>query len=118
MLTIPPAVPIPLRTDEDGTIRVGKTRVILDLVIYTFRQGASPETIVEMYPSLSLADVYLISGYYLDNREAIDHYIQQQETEAAAIRQEIERIFPQDGIRARLLARLKAKKKQENIASK
>lgn len=114
MLTIPPAVPIPLRTDEDGTIRVGKTRVILDLVIYAFRQGASPETIVEMYPSLSLADVYLISGYYLDNREEIDNYIQQQETEAAVIRQEIEKRFPQEGIRARLLARIEANKQQKS----
>jgi uncharacterized protein (DUF433 family) len=108
MLTLPTAVPIPLRTDEDGTIRVGKTRVILGLVIYAFRQGASPETIVEMYPSLSLAHVYLISGYYLDNREEIDTYIQGQETEAIVIRQEIEKRFPQEGIRARLLARMES----------
>jgi uncharacterized protein (DUF433 family) len=111
MKTIPSAISIPLRADEDGTIRVGKTRVILDLVIYAFRQGATPETIVEMYPSLSLADVYVISGFYLENRAEIDHYIQQQETEAAAIRLEIEKRFPQEGIRARLLARMENQEK-------
>lgn len=109
MIAIPDSVALPLRTDEDGTIRVGKTRVILDLVIYAFRQGATPEAIVEMYPSLSLADVYVISGYYLENRAEIDQYIQQQETEATAIQQELEKRFPQEGIRARLLARMEAK---------
>ncbi|MBC6938357.1 MAG: DUF433 domain-containing protein [Chloroflexi bacterium] len=56
---MPDAVAVPLQTDESGTIRVGGTRVLLDLVIFAFRQGATPETIVEQYPSLALADVYL-----------------------------------------------------------
>ncbi|GIL11330.1 MAG: hypothetical protein BroJett038_00500 [Chloroflexota bacterium] len=58
-MDMPDAVAVPLQTDESGTIRVGGTRVLLDLVIFAFRQGATPETIVEQYPSLALADVYL-----------------------------------------------------------
>ena len=112
-MDMPEAVAVPLRTDESGTIRVGSTRVILDLVIYAFRQGATPETIVDQYPSLSLADVYLVLGYYLRNRESVDEYIRRREAEAQVIRHEVETRFPPVGIRARLLARLEAQKKQQ-----
>ena len=50
----------PLREDEQGAIRVGNTRVLLDLVIHAFRNGASPEAIVECYDALSLPDVYAV----------------------------------------------------------
>jgi uncharacterized protein (DUF433 family) len=112
-MDMPEAVAVPLRTDESGTIRVGRTRVILDLVIYAFRQGATPETIVDQYPSLSLADVYLVLGYYLQNRDVVDEYIRKREIEAQALRREVEARFPPEGIRARLLARLEAQKKQQ-----
>ncbi|MEO8612688.1 MAG: DUF433 domain-containing protein [Chloroflexota bacterium] len=111
MLTIPPTVSIPLSADDDGVIRVGKTRVILDLVIYAIRQGATPETIVEMYPSLSLPDVYFVTGYYLQGRHEIDTYIAEREAKSVVLRQEIEKRFPQEGIRERLLARLENQKK-------
>lgn len=106
MLTPPSAVPMPLKRDADGVIRVGNTRVILDLVIYAIRQGATPETIVEMYPSLALPDVYFITGYYLQDRHEIDAYIADREANSAILHQEIEKYFPQKGIRERLLARL------------
>lgn len=47
------APPVPLRTDEHGVIRVGKTRVPLDAIIYAFNQGSSPEEIVMSYPAWS-----------------------------------------------------------------
>src|SRR5271157_4333605 len=46
---------VPLREDEYGAIRVGNTRVLLDLVIHAFRDGASAEGIVESYDALNLA---------------------------------------------------------------
>jgi hypothetical protein len=39
--------PVPLRADEQGVMRVGHTRVRLDTVITAWKQGASPEQIVE-----------------------------------------------------------------------
>lgn len=99
------APPVPLRTDEQGVMRVGKTRVPLDTVVYAFNQGASPEEIVMSYPSLELGDVYAVVNYYLHNRAAVDAYLSQRETEAARIKDENEKRFPQEGIRARLLAR-------------
>jgi len=99
------APPVPLRTDEHGVLRVGKTRIPLDTVVYAFNQGASAEEIVMGYPSLELGDVYSIVNYYLHNRTEVDAYLSQREGESARIRKENEKRFPQKGIRERLLAR-------------
>jgi hypothetical protein len=47
MLLTPTTETVPLRMDETGRmIYVGKSRVPLDTVIYTYNEGASPEEIV------------------------------------------------------------------------
>ena len=51
------AEPIPLAKDPDGVLRVGSTRVTLDTVVAAYREGMTPEGIVEQYPSLRLADL-------------------------------------------------------------
>jgi hypothetical protein len=51
------APPVPLRTDDQGLLRVGKTRVPLDTVVYAFNQGASHEEIVMSYPTQDMAHV-------------------------------------------------------------
>ena len=103
------APPVPLRTDEHGVLRVGKTRVPLDTVVCAFNQGASPEEIVMSYPALDLADVYAVVNYYLYNRAEVDTYLLQREAEGDRVREENEMRFPQEGIRERLLSR-----RQEN----
>ena len=55
----------PFRVDATGAIRVGNSRVLLELVIRAFQDGASPESIVQRYSTLSLSDVYSAIGYYL-----------------------------------------------------
>ena len=99
------APPVPLRTDKQGVLRVGKTRVTLDIVVSAFNQGASAEEIVMSYPSLELADVYAIVNYYLHNRCEVDTYLGQREAESFKIRKANENRFPPKDIRARLLAR-------------
>jgi uncharacterized protein (DUF433 family) len=103
------APPVPLRTDEHGVLRVGKTRVPLDTVVYAFNQGASPEEIVMSYPALDLSDVYAVVNYYLYNRAEVDAYLLQREAEGDRVREENDKRSPQEGIRERLLAR-----RQEN----
>ena len=41
------AIPTPLRIDADGSVRVGKTRVLLATVITAFYHGESAEEIAE-----------------------------------------------------------------------
>ncbi len=97
--------PAPLRTDVDGNVRVGGTRVTLDTVVGAYLDGATAEDIVAGFPTLELADVYAVLSYYLRQRADVDAYLCEQEREAAVIRARIEARSPQGDIRARLLAR-------------
>ncbi|MFZ1399774.1 MAG: DUF433 domain-containing protein [Candidatus Promineifilaceae bacterium] len=81
---------LPLQADGHGTIRVGGTRVRLDTIIYAFNQGYTAEEILSQFPALNLADVYSTISYYLNNRELVDEYIQQQEQEAVQIKEHLE----------------------------
>src|SRR4051812_10333695 len=81
---------VPLRADEDGAIRVGSTRVLLDLVIHEFQSGATPEEIVEAYDTLTLPDVYAVLNYYLRNSQQINDYLRNRQQEATALREKIE----------------------------
>ena len=99
------ALPMPLRVDEDGVVRVDDTRVTLDTVVYAYLGGASPEEIVDRYPSLSLAAVYGVIGYYLHHRAQVDGYLREREQRTAAVRRENEARFDPRGVRERLLSR-------------
>ncbi len=99
---------IPLETIADGTVRVGGTRVSLDTVVATFSTGATPEEIAQQYPSLSLADIYAVIGYYLRQREQVDEYLRQATKRHDAVRRENESRFDPHGIRERLLSRRKS----------
>lgn len=96
----------PIREDTTGALRVGDSRVLLELVIRAFQDGATPETILQRYPTLALRDVYAVVAYYLRHPREIDAYLAQREEKAAQVRQ---RIDSQQAdlreIRARLLAR-------------
>lgn len=96
---------VPLVTDTDGVIRVGKTRITLDAVIAAFLDGATAEEMTYQYPSLDLADVYSVIAYYLRRRPEVDTYLQRRQEQADQIRKQNESRFHPSGIRERLLAR-------------
>jgi len=101
---------IPLRTDAAGVVRVGNTRVTLDTVVSAFRDGATAEEIVQRYPSLNLADIYHVIGYYLRRTSEIDAYLQKRTSDAEVSRKQNEARFDPSGVRARLLARRSPKR--------
>jgi uncharacterized protein (DUF433 family) len=96
---------IPLQTDSTGVIRIGGTRVTLDTVVGAFRDGATAEEIVQQYPSLNLADVYHVIGYYLRRTAEVEAYLQGRKADAETLRRQNEACFDPQGVRARLLAR-------------
>ena len=96
----------PLNTNEDDVVLVGNTRVTLDTVVAAFLEGATAEEIIEQYPSLQLADVYSVIGYYIRRKTEVDTYLKIRQERAAQVRQENERRFNPIGIRDRLMARL------------
>jgi uncharacterized protein (DUF433 family) len=97
--------PLPLATDPDGVVRVGGTRVTLDTLVAAFREGMTPEGIVEQYPTLGLADVYSVIGYYLSHSDEVDEYLRSRQQVTADVRHENEARFDPKGIRDWLLAR-------------
>jgi uncharacterized protein (DUF433 family) len=99
------ADPLPLRLDENGTYRVGPTRIRLDTVVFAHNQGSSPEHIVSEFPSLELADVHAVICYYLRHKSEVDSYLQQREAEATALRNKIEALPQNRELREKLIAR-------------
>lgn len=90
MIPNPPTMTVPLRTDEHGVIRVGNTRVLLELVIHAYYMGETPEGIVDSYPSLTTAEVYAVIGYYLANQAEIDAYVRRRDQQADQTLRQIE----------------------------
>jgi uncharacterized protein (DUF433 family) len=68
-----------VRCDEQGVIRVGNTRVMLDAIVAGFEQGHSPETLQQQYPALSLEEVYGAITYYLAHRDEVTAYLTRQD---------------------------------------
>lgn len=107
-MTIPlHADPVPLRVDDTGTIRVGSSRVTLDVLLADYRSGLSPEEIVRQMDTLDLADVYAAIAYYHRHRGEIDQYLRRREAAADALRRDIEARQPdREELKARLSARM------------
>lgn len=80
----------PLREDASGALRVGGSRVLLELVIHAFEDGATAESIVQRYSTLELSDVYAVIAYYLRHRQEVDEYLARREVEAREVRARIE----------------------------
>jgi uncharacterized protein (DUF433 family) len=114
---IPETVSVPLREDEHGSLRIGETRVLLEIVIHEFRNGATPEEIVASYDALELADVYLVLGFYLRQTDKIDAYLRRREQEAQVIRARIEASQrPRPNLQGLLMVRAKAREAANGTA--
>lgn len=89
-ISIQPEAP-PLRQEASGALRVGSSRVLVELVIRAFQDGATPEAIVQRYPTATLADIYAVIAYYLRHRQELEAYLAEREQRAQDVRQRIER---------------------------
>ena len=74
-------------------------------MIRAFQDGASPESIVQRYSTLSLSDVYVTIGYYLRHQQEIESYLNEREQLAESVHQHLSESQPDLSlIRSRLLA--------------
>jgi uncharacterized protein (DUF433 family) len=105
MVALSSTAVVPLITDSSGAIRVRGTRVTLDSIVTAFTLGATAEEIVQQFPTIALADAYIVIAYYLQNAADVDAYLRQRQADAALLKQEVESRFDQAGMRARLVAR-------------
>jgi uncharacterized protein (DUF433 family) len=106
------AEPPPLRVDEGGAVRVGKSRVSLDLVLEQYDNGMTPEDLARAYDTLDLADIHAVIAYYLRHREEVRLYLKRREEEAKALRAKVEAERPRVS-REELLARRRAGEKAD-----
>ena len=109
------ALPVPLQEDETGSIRIGRSRVLLDVVMLAFDNGASPEAIAEAYNTLELADVYAVIAFYLRNQKEVREYLRRREQEGEELRRKLEARQPA-WLREKLLGR-QPHAEQSNVAS-
>ncbi len=106
---MPLSLSIPLWEDPPGVLRVGKSRVLLELVIHAYQQGESPVGIVEMYGTLEIGDVFAVIAYYLAHRAQVDEYLRECDEKATAVRRKIEASQRPGPTKEELLARARAK---------
>src|SRR5438874_1802112 len=93
----------PIIMDIDGVCRIAGARVRLETVVNAYQMGCSAEEIVCKYPVLSLTDVYSVIAYYLQQHDAVEAYLSEQNALIEHSDREIEARFPPAEIRARLL---------------
>src|SRR5436853_7378517 len=104
----PLTIVVPLREEPPGVLRVGKSRLLLELVLRAFKAGATPEAIVQSYDTLNLADVYAVMSRFLAAPGPFEEYLRTRDEAAAETRRTIEELQgPQGNLRAILLTRAK-----------
>lgn len=97
--------PVPLREDAHGVVRVVGSRVTLDSIVAVFDRGATPEEVVQSFPSLGLGDVYAVLAWVVSRRAEVDEYLARRATEEQEARQNAERRSPSASLREKLLSR-------------
>ena len=110
MLEFPAVVDVPLKMDEDSAIRVGDTRVLLEVVIGAHQRGDTPEQIAQAFDTLKLGDVYAVIAYYLSHRADVDAYVRQVDEAGEELRRKFEALpsykpLTREMLQARLEAR-------------
>ena len=79
---------------RDAGYWVAGTRVSLDSVVYAFYAGQTAESIAQLFPLLTLEQVYGAVTYYLAHRADIDEYLSKARSDFEALRQASQQADP------------------------
>jgi uncharacterized protein (DUF433 family) len=111
------AITVPLWEDEHGGLRVGNSRVLLEMVLHAHQRGESPADIVRMYSTLNAADVFAVLAWALRHPDAADAYLRRRDDEAAEVRRMLETagMTPPPGFR-KILEERKARQGRNDAA--
>lgn len=69
--------------NDTGEIFLTGHRIALQHIVQRYNDGASPEMLIQQYPTLSLGLVYKVIAFYLENRIPVDTYITELQAEIA-----------------------------------
>jgi uncharacterized protein (DUF433 family) len=84
----------PYVEEREGGYWVADTRVSLDSVVYSFYAGQTAESIAQMFPVLTLEQVYGAVTYYLAHRAEIDEYLRKTRNDFEALRRTSQQADP------------------------
>lgn len=91
-MTLETTQTVPIEWWEDGTIRVGGTRLLIDMIVAYHNRGECPEAIYDAFPSkyYTVADIYAVIAYYLSHKAAIDKHLADGDKAAEKVWKKIE----------------------------
>lgn len=69
---------------------------VLDVVAWHEKRGYSPDEIVDLFPGITLADVYAALTYYFDNRQEIEEEFRKEDTWAEWVRANVPSKIPRE----------------------
>ncbi len=69
---------------------------VMDIVVWHENRGYSPDEVVDMFPGITLADVYAALTYYFDNCQEIEGEFRKDEEFAEWIKTNIPSKIPAD----------------------
>ena len=105
---------VPLLASEDGTIRIGGTRVSLDSVLHHYQQGTTAEEIALRFPALRLADIHACLAYFLNHSGQVQGYLDQRYQQADDLQGRISA----DPLQQQGIARMRERIKQRLAAGR
>lgn len=73
---------------NENAIRVKGSRVGIEQIVRSYKEGITPQEINAYYPTLTLEEIYATITYYLANRDKVDQYLDRITAEAEAAWQE------------------------------
>jgi hypothetical protein len=79
-------------TKTEAGYHLFNSRVSLDSIVYDWRNGLSPDSIAENFPTLSLEQVYGAVTYYLANQAEVDAHLERQREKFDRLSAEAHRI--------------------------
>lgn len=87
--------PIEYIQEREGELYIGRSRVTLSSAISAWQQGNQrPESIPEAFPTLPLAAAYGAVAYYLEHRDELDRYFEEEQREFERLRAESQSADP------------------------
>ena len=70
-----------LKRESLGTIRLTGHRIELYHVMRSYKEGYTAEMLHREYPTLPLGLIYRVLGFYVENKDDVDRYVMEVETE-------------------------------------
>ena len=81
--------------ERNGGYYVAGTRISLDSVVYSFKEGNAPAAIQQDFQLLKLPQIYGAIAFYLEHQEAIDQYLEANEKEFEAASEPLSVVNPE-----------------------